>query len=165
MDNISLQSILSEKGSRSFSIKTIGIPGEEPELRQLFTLPNLTVEFARQPNSIKIGDILIVHRIGVAKVVYVAECQSAAREATAKEIIEQPFMDHWHWTMKLGNLAPIYGRHWAEYNVKPFTLVREYNRLYPHDKVRLGALQFGSGHLNISPEFGAFVLQKIIDIR
>jgi hypothetical protein len=165
MDNISLQSILLGSASRTFWIKTIGIPGEEPDLHQLFTLPNLTVEFARQPNSIEIGDILIIHRIGIGKVVYVAECKSPAREVTVQEIREHPFMEHWHWTMELRNLTPIYGRHWAENDVKPFTLVREYNELNPTDKQNLGSLKFGGGHQQISSKFGEFLLQKIMDIK
>jgi hypothetical protein len=165
MDNISLQSILSGSASRTFWIKTIGIPGEEPGPHELFTLANLTVEFANHPNSIEIGDILIVHRIKVSKVVYVAECQSAAREVTAQEIKEHPFKERWHWTMELRNLTPIYGRQWARCEVKPFTLVREYNRLNPTDKQNLGGLQFGRGHLQISSKFGEFLLKKIMEIK
>jgi hypothetical protein len=165
MDNIVLQAILSESGSHNFWIKSVGIPGQKPDLHAMFTLPNLTVEFARQPNSIEIGDILFIHRIGISKIIYVAKCHSAAREATAQEISQRPFMERWPWTMELHSLTPTYGRVWAQYNVKPFTLVRQYNQLFPGEKQKLGSLQYGSGELKISPKFGEFLLQKIMDIH
>jgi hypothetical protein len=165
MDNSTLQSVLSDSTRRNFWIKTIGLPGKEPDLHELYNQSSLTVEFSRQPFSIEIGDILIIHKIAISKVVYIAECQSAPREVTAEEIKQQSFKEHWNWTMGLRNLTPIYGMCWAKYNIKPFTLVKRYNELFPKDKQSLGSLQYGGGHLQISSKFGTFLLQKIMDLR
>jgi hypothetical protein len=164
MDNITLQSVLPGSQRRHFWIKTMGIPGKEPDLRELFVGPDLTVEFSSQPFSIEIGDILIVHKIVVSKVAYIAECRSAPREVTSEEIKRHSYKQRWNWTMDLRNLTPDYGRYWAKYNIRPFTLVKSYNELFPMDKQKLGSLQWGGGHQQISSKFGAFLLQKIIDI-
>jgi hypothetical protein len=164
MDNLSLQPILSQSATQNFWIKTIGVPGQAPDPHQLFTSEKLTVEFSSRPDSIEIGDILFVHRIVLAKVVYVAICQSAARQVTAQEIRLHPFKEHWCWTMELLNLTPMYGRVWAIHKIKPFTLVNRFNELFPEEEQNLGSLQYGSGHQRISSKFGAFLLQKIVDI-
>ena len=74
MDNDRLQLVLSGSKRRNFWIKTMGIPEKEPDLHELFNEPDLTDEFSNKPTSIEIGDILIVHKIVISKVAYIAEC-------------------------------------------------------------------------------------------
>jgi hypothetical protein len=162
MDNDSLKSIMLGGDLPTFWIKPVGIPDEEPNTKALYTQANLTVEFSRSPEDVEIGHILIVYRIGISKVIFVAECLSMPREVTSQEIERQPWKERWPWTIEVRNLTPTYGRNWANLNIKPFSLVKNFNKLYPEDPQNLGSLQFGNDKLKISPDFGAFVLRKIM---
>jgi hypothetical protein len=115
------------------------------------------------PASINVGDILFVHRIGVASLIFVAELASEARKATAEELAKDPRHKRWAWVVDTRNLTPMFGAHWREHRLKTFALSKEYNRLNPQDRVKVGRLQFGAP-VRISQGFAKFLLERIINL-
>lgn len=162
MDNETIMKVLIDNQKRTYWIKPIGIPGDEPDLRAVYTQPQQTVEFSSKPDSIRLGDILIVYRIGVSKVIFLGECITEARPVTPQEISRQPWKSRWPWTVELRNISPSYGKVWSRMNLKPFSLAEDYSLLNPEDKLNLGSLQFGSDKLAVSTGFGEYVLRKIM---
>ena len=70
----------------------------------------------------------------------------------------------WPWNIEVRNLTPNYGAQWAKHSLKPFVLAKDYSELNPHDKVRLGSLNFGSDKLRLSPGFGKFLVSRIMEL-
>ena len=109
----------------------------------------------------RVGDILIVHRIHVSKVIFVAEVLSLPQKSTAEEAKEESWRARWQWSVETKNLTQKYGAYWKRYSLKPFDLVKEYNKLNPQDRVPLGMLNHGSC-VRVSEGFARFVLNEII---
>jgi|LakMenEpi03Aug12_release.lakeMendotaPanAssembly.Ray.scaffolds.fasta_scaffold807383_2 hypothetical protein len=162
MDKLTLEPILLSRSNRQFWIKPIGDPGKAPDLLSVYKTDRIRVDFAKSPNGIEIGDILLVYKIGVSKFVYCAECLDEPREATSAEKVREPWRERWGWSITAHNLTPQYGAKWSQYNLKPFHLVEQFNKLHPDKRQTLGSLKFGSDKLKISSLFAQFVIQKII---
>lgn len=163
MDNESLNQILLNSGNRQFWIKQWGHPDlSSDEGQQSFDFPIITVGFARNPRKVNVGDILIVYRIKVSKIMFVAESVTSPKHATDEELRNNPLFKRWPWSMDVRNLTPTFGTRWNMYSLKPFALADEYSRLNPQDKVRLGSLNFGIGNLRISEGFGKFLIKEIL---
>jgi hypothetical protein len=165
MDSETLNELLLTVGNRQFWIKPVGIPDQEPDERRLYANETMRIEFAKNPTGIMPGDILIVYRIKVSKVLYVGEALSQPFKASDEQIRKEPWRVRWPWIIEARNLTPIYGAQWAKHSLKPFMLAKEYNALNPHDTVKLGGLNFGSGKLRISPGFGKSLVNRIMQLR
>lgn len=164
MDNDTLHTIVISANTRNFWIKPVGIPGEEPDLHAMYTQLTIPINFSKRPDTIEIGDILIVYRIMVSKVMFIGEWQSPEREVTDTELHQHPWKERWPWVADLQNLSPIYGGKWSRFNIKPFSIIKEYNKIYPGDRQNLGSIQFGSDKLRVSSKFGTFIIRRITDI-
>lgn len=166
MDNSILNNLLQDSSERQFWIKPWGHPERSPdEEEQVFDVPVITINFAKQPNGVQVGDILIVHRIKVSKLMFVAEITSSPHYATDAEIKKNPLLERWKWSVETRNLTPVYGSQWFEHSLKTFGLAKEYNKLNPQDQVKLGGIQFGSDKLKVSESFGEFVIKEIMQIK
>lgn len=162
MDNANLNDLLLNSGERQFWLKPWGNPDRSPEEEeQFFTSPNLTIGFSKQPNAVEVGDILVVHRIKISKVMLIAEVVSSVHHATDEEKKKNPLLERWAWSVDAKNLTPEYGAQWFEHSLKTFALADEYNKSNPNDKVKLGSIQFGNDKLRIPEEFGKFVIKEI----
>jgi hypothetical protein len=65
------------------------------------------------------------------------------------------------WVVDTRNLTPTFGSRWREHKLKTFALSKEYNRLNPQDRVKVGRLQFGAP-VRTSQGFAKFLLEQII---
>lgn len=162
MDNANLNDLLLNSGERQFWLKPWGNPDRLPEEEeQFFTSSKLTIGFSKQPNAVEIGDILVLHRIKVSKIMLIAEVVSSVHHATDEEKKKNPLLERWAWSVEAKNLTPEYGAQWFEHSLKTFALADEYNKSNSGDKVKLGSIQFGNDKLRIPEEFAKFVVKEI----
>jgi hypothetical protein len=125
----------------------------------------VTTEFAKQPTGVEIGDILFVHRIKAAKMIFVAEAITHFRILSPTELMREPNLKRWPWRIERKNLTPGLGRWWRECSLKTFTLAAQYNEMNPSDRVNLGTINRGNDKVRISEGFGTFLLDTIIAIN
>ena len=165
MDNEALNDLLNFT-ERQFWIKPWGHPDRSPdEEQQSFDDPSITIGFAKQPNGIRIGDILIVHRIKVSKLIFVAETVASPVRATEEQMKVNPLFRRWPWNIETRILTSTYGAQWSRYSLKTFALAEEYNDLNPQDQVNLGSLKWGADKLRISERFGKFLIKEIMRLE
>jgi hypothetical protein len=163
MDNANLNPLLINSGERQFWIKPWGHPDFSPdEGEQVFDDPAITVWFARAPRSVRVGDIIIVYRIKVKKIMFICEAVGSLYYASAEELQKYPHLTRWPWRIDTRNLTLTFGTQWAKYSLSPYTLADEYNQQHPQDKITLGGLKFGSDKLRISEGFGKFLIKEIL---
>jgi hypothetical protein len=161
LDETSLARALDGGAARQCWFKPVGDPEAPANEQETFAKELLSIEFAKEPVSVRVGDLLIVSRIGVSKIIYVARCRSAARPATEEEIQRERWRSRWRWTISAENLTPEYGRVWNRYSLKPFALAKEYSRAHPASPVSIEGARFGSDKILIRREFAEFVIGRI----
>ena len=160
MDDASIERVLSARDIHCW-LKPHGDSKSPPDMREQFTEQMYRIGFAKAPTGVEVGDVLIVYRVGISALQYVAECQAPWREAMDEEVRREPWRSRWRWLVEARNLTPEFGRRWARHLLKPFPLAREYNDLHPHDFQRLGALNYSSDKLRILHGFASFILKQI----
>jgi hypothetical protein len=164
MDNTSLNELITNTDQRQFWIKQKGHPDWPADYElQSTTDPFIPVDFSECPSSVKIGDILIIHRIKHAKIMFVAEVLSQPVKATREEIEIEEWRERWCWRLDTGNLTPDFGSQWREQSLKSFALMKEYNEANPRDIVNIGRLNFGA-HVRVSLDFAKSIFQRIMHI-
>jgi hypothetical protein len=165
MDNTSLSELLANTAGRQFWIKQWGDPERPADFElQSTSDPEIPIDFSQKPNSIKIGDVLIVHRIKLAKIMLVAEVLSEPYEATSEDFKKEYWRERWNWRVDTRNLTPDYGSQWNEHSLKTFALAKEYNEANPQDNVNIGRLNFGA-HVRISENFARFLINEIMQLE
>jgi hypothetical protein len=166
MDNISLDRLLQDRQDRTFWLKSIGPPRDDPrwndEESRTWRQDLVEIHFARRPGRIQRGDILIAYRVRIRKALYVAECLAAAQRATEEQIQRDSFRGRWPWFFPARNLTPEYGGRWNQFNIRPFRLAREYNVNHPDDPASLGAIMHGSGQAVIPRRFAEVLIRAIL---
>jgi len=166
MDNENLRKLLVNSDEKQFWIKPWGNPDRPPEEEERFyDALNLTVGFAKQPNAVQIGDILIVHRIVYAKVMLFAEVTSLPNQATDEEKKKDPLRERWTWGVEATNLTPTYGTHWFEHSIKTFALAKKFNEENPAEKFSLGSINFGNDKLKIPQRFAEVIINEIMNLK
>jgi hypothetical protein len=162
MDEDALNDLLNKSG-KQFWIKPWGHPDRAPdEEQQSFDSPSITIGFTEQPSGVNVGDILIIHRIKVSKLIFVAETVASPMESTEEQINANPDYGRWTWNIDTRILTPTYGAQWSRFSLKTFALAKEYNDLYPHNKVNLGRINFGGDKLRISEGYAKFLIKEIM---
>jgi hypothetical protein len=162
MDNDALNDVLNTSG-KQFWLKPWGHPERSPdEEQQSFDSHSITIGFTEQPSGVNVGDILIVHRIKVSKLIFVAETVASPVKSTEEQIKANPDYGRWLWNIDTRILTPTYGAQWDRFSLKTFSLAKEYSDLYPQDKVNLGRIQFGGDKLRISEGFAKFLIKEIM---
>ena len=165
MDNALLEQLLHDGRSRSFWFKPIGIPGTLPGERETFGEERVRIDFAKEPSAVEIDDVLFVYRIGVSKLLYIAECLTPPHEATPAEIEREEWRGRWRWYLGARNLTPEYGSVWSRHNLKPFRLADEYNANDPVLPQSLNGIKLGLGKLRVVRPFAQFVMDKVAGLE
>lgn len=125
MDNETLLELLSQSDKPHFWIKPLGDPDRPASEKERFTDGEIRLNFAKQPTGVEIGDILFVHRIKAAKMIFVAETITDFRKLNATELMREPNLERWPWIIEVKNLTPGLGRWWRECSLKTFTLAAQ----------------------------------------
>ncbi len=155
-----LTAVISD-AQREFWIVLWGDPDHSPsEDEQIFDASTYDQGFPVKPASIKVGDILFVHRIHISKIIYVGEVLSAPRKSSIAEAEEEEWRRKWNWSVSTRNLTPEYGKHWRERGEKTFDLLERYNQMNPNNRVSISRLKFGR-HVRIPRVFAHFLSEQI----
>lgn len=165
MDNSRLENMLHDGRSRTFWFKPVGIPGTVPTAGESFHQERLRIDFAKEPAGIETDDVLFVYRIGVSKLLYIAECLTAPQQATPAEIEREDWRARWRWYIEAQNLSPEYGAVWSRQNLKPFRMAAEYTAIDPGAPQSLNGLKYGSDKLRIVRPFAEFVVRQVIALQ
>lgn len=165
MDNASLSEALRDSDRTQFWLKPTGLPDKPPDTHAVFDQARVPVEFAKRPRAMGIGDVVILYRIGVSKLICVARCLTEAEYVTERELQREPWRERWPWSVEARNLTPRYGSVWNQFQLQPFVLVAEYNRIHPEARQTLGSLQRGQDKLLINRQFAEFLIQRVIDLE
>ncbi len=166
MDDAKLNELLLNSDEKQFWLKPWGNPARSPdEEEQFFTSTKLTIGFSKQPNAVEVGDVLVVHRIKVAKIMLVAEVVSSPHHATDEEKKKNPLLERWAWSVEAKNLTPTYGARWFEHSLKTFAMAKEFKKLNPQETFTLGSINFGNDKLRIPKSFGEFILKEIQSLK
>ncbi len=165
MDNDRLNQLLEDAANRRFWLKPIGL-GDRPivmngSVKENFGEAEVEILFTRKADEIRVGDVLIVYRVGVAAVMYVAE--RLPRSEWTTDQIEYPagVRDRYPESFKARNLTPTFGEHWQQFIIKPFTLA---NRITPQpgmEPVKLGTLNWSNDRARIPQWFAELLIRRI----
>src|ERR1700754_3734540 len=138
MDNENLSELIQNPGNRQFWIKPVGNPDLPVDEDKRYDSPTIRIDFANNPLAENPGEVLIVYRIKISKLLYVAEALSSSIKATDQEIKQEPWRIRWSWIIEAKNLTPEYGASWAKNSLKPFALAKEYDQKSPAEKAKIG---------------------------
>jgi hypothetical protein len=165
MDNARLDQLLRVAGSRQFWLKPVGIV-ERPivingRVREGFGEAELEILFAKPTDDVQLGDILIVYRVEVSAVMYVAERLPEHEWTTPEDVYLEGVRERWAYWFKARNLTPEFGENWRRFMIKPFTLAQRLNPGHPNDPAQIGIIQYGNDRARIPQWFAEEIIQQI----
>jgi hypothetical protein len=155
----------------TYYIKVSGVT-EKPILpadRSPFDEPHTTLDFAKQPNNIRLGDCLLEVAVGGKCFLPYYACASPAFERTEREQEENEDFRRWPYYVFANNLALNYGATWFQAPIYYDSVIEAFKRAHPGISVTqagkdhfVPAMQRGHSYIPVTREFGEFVC-KIID--
>lgn len=114
------------------------------------------MHFARRPNPVRIGDILICYGVGTTKLLGYFE------------VVSDPYVwdstSRWSWELEAKNFCPEYSKSWVTFDNTTSSIVASYDHVHPVTNVggkTLGALQYGWDRIQLSNEFAKHVIELI----
>lgn len=164
VDNLKLKNNpLEISGKSTFWLKPIGATKNFISLNEKFSDPYHDLYFARNPKSVKIGDILIAYAVGYKKVLSIFRVSSSVKYSTNPK-------DRWHYFVSGENLTRYYGNEWNKHIVhisdeKHYFIIQTKMNATPSGKNTYGTLQRGGDKLKITNEFGNYLTNKIVEIN
>lgn len=147
-------------------LKPIGATGYPVTSDRLFDDAVYPLHFAKEPKSVKIGDIVICYGVGAGKLLSVYRVFSPVRRATPDQVESEEWMKRWSWIKDGQNLTPNYGRNWYSNDLLLKELRVDFLNSFPVKNITLtsqslGALHHGSDKFRLSREFGEYLLNAI----
>jgi HKD family nuclease len=147
----------------NYWLKPIGSASNFISLNNKFSNLNEQLHFALFPKSIKIGDLLITYAVGYKKVLSVYRVSSSVFNTGIVG-------DRWPHYVFGENLTRFYGNEWNNYNIhitdeKDYFIKTTKLNATPSGKNSYGSLQQGSDKLQITKEFGNYLVNKIVEIN
>ena len=107
MDDELLNKVMLDVNNRQFWIVLWGYPERSPdEDKQVFDGPVYDEGLPKNVRDMHIGGILFVHRIKVAKLIYVSEVIDPPRKSTAHESQKEEWRKRWTWSVRAKNSLP-----------------------------------------------------------
>lgn len=164
VDNLKLKNNPLEISDKStFWLKPIGSSDEYINPKEKFSKPSYDLYFAKYPRSVRIGDILIAYAVGSKKILSIFKVASSVQPTSNSK-------DRWHYFLKGENLSRFYGNEWNKYNIH---ISAERNLFIDNTKLNAtpsglnsyGHLQQGGDKLQITNEFGHYLVGKIVEIN
>ena len=118
-----------------------------------------------RPNGIKEGHIVIAYSINTMQLISVFVASNDRGQLVEFPV---PGDEQWPYYIWCDNETPQYGANWPKMELTLHSLREEFLRQYSQSTVlpsgnKLKALQWGSDHVRTTPEFGEFVVEKMID--
>ncbi|PSW11453.1 hypothetical protein C9J01_15980 [Photobacterium rosenbergii] len=159
----------SDKESLYF-LKPIGT-SEEPVLledRQDFSDLHQNLHFSKKkPKGVTKGDIVITTGVGSGSLLSYFKVTGSLFHVTEEEIKLESWKERWPWYMEGQNRSCDFGSSWWKHDIKRNEVLEEFRQLYPttavttSGKFSLGTLNFGNDKVQITKEFGEFLISKI----
>ena len=144
MDGQSLDQLLNDGRNRQFWLKPVGPPKDHPDWNvpehRTWTESEIEECFAKNPAKVAIGAIVIAYRIRISKLIYVAERLPLVEWSTQPENRSDYWRRRYPFWFKERNLTPEYGKVWDRFDLQPFPLAKEYNRLCPDDPAQINGI-------------------------
>jgi len=165
VDNDRLDQLLQQATSRQFWLKPVGL-GDRPIIidgieKETFPEAEVEIRFTHNAAEVRDGDVLLVYRVGVAALMYIAERLPQQQWATPEHECRAGVRERYPEWFKARNLTPTFGTHWQRFPIKPFTLAIELNTEHPTDEARLGRLQYSSDRAPIPQWFAEEIIQRV----
>lgn len=118
-----------------------------------------------RPNGIKEGHIVIAYSINTMQLISVFVASNDRGQLVEFPV---PGDEQWPYYIWCDNETPQYGANWPKMELTLHSLREDFLRQYPQSTVlpsgnKLKALQWGSDHVRATPEFGEFVVGKMIE--
>ncbi|GGF88905.1 phospholipase D family protein [Paenibacillus aceti] len=114
------------------------------------------MHFARRPNPVRIGDILICYGVGTTKLLGYFE------------VVSDPYIwdstSRWSWELEAKNLCPEYSESWVTFDNTISSVVASYDHVNPVTNVggsTLRALQRGSDRIQLTDAFAKHAIELI----
>lgn len=123
--------------------------------------------FQKGPKSVKQGDIVITTGIGCGALLSYFKVTGSLLRVSDEDVTNEPWKGRWPWYVEGRNQSPNFGGAWWKYNIKRSDAVEEFLQCYPQipvtnsGKFSLGALNYGKDRVQITKEFGEFLISKI----
>ena len=119
----------------------------------------LIQNFAREPKSTSVGDILISYSV------------SNGRLVGYYEVLTEPFKDgeatRWEWCVETKCLSENYTTNWGRKDLYLTSVTNQFLRDNPNELLTnnggatLGALQFGADRIRLTDDFAKFLIDRI----
>ncbi|HBK5926013.1 TPA: phospholipase D family protein [Vibrio alginolyticus] len=121
----------------------------------------------KKPKGVTKGDIVITTGVGCGSLLSYFKVTGSLFHVTDQEIKQEAWKERWPWYMEGQNHSCNFGGSWWEYDIKRNAALEEFRQLYPTIPVTksgnftLGTLNFGNDKVQITKEFGEFLIGKI----
>lgn len=152
----------------SVFFKPIGSSDEPVDDDWVFNAGYDQLDFSRKrPNSVHPGDIVVAYASGTGRLLSVFEVSSTPKLSTDTEIEQHSWKTRWPWYVKAKNLTPRFGTTWNQHHITTTMLKDQYLLEHPEGAISaaggttLGAFSFGADRLQLSAEFGRYVIQQL----
>ncbi len=138
------------------------------EERQDFSDLHQNLHFSKKkPKGVSKGDVIITAGVGSGSLLSYFKVTGSLFHVTDEEIKQEAWKERWPWYMEGQNRSCNFGGSWWEHDIKRNTALEEFRQLYPETPVTksgnftLGTLNFGNDKVQITKEFGDFLISKI----
>lgn len=154
---------LKVKSKINYWLKPIGVTGDAIPFDRVFDEIDSDLHFSKlKPVGVKVDDILIAYAVGHKNILSIYRVKSEVRTTGNKN-------DRWPYYVVGENLTPYYGQEWSMYgigisNEKNEVLSKALFNITPSGKNSYGSLMRGADKLKITPEFGKYLIDKIVRI-
>jgi hypothetical protein len=161
MDAETLRPIIAQAPTRTFWLKRVGDPKAPLEQQTKYRLNRVKLDFSKKPATLHVGAIVISYSLGEPRVLYVAECYTPVRQASAAERAQAHWPTNGRWTMWGVNLTPQYGSCWNAHDLYLGQMYAAFQIAQPEDLELLDVTGQGPAEQRISPAFGSYVMRQI----
>jgi HKD family nuclease len=126
------------------------------------------IHFSKQPKGVKKGDIVITTAVGATSILCYFKVTGGLQQVTTEDIIKDKWKGRWPWYMEGRNQSPEFGKQWWYYNIRRDDALEEFKKAFPNTPVTfsggfsLGTINFGNDKVQITKEFGEFLISKIM---
>lgn len=163
-----LKPVVSANGkSVTYWIKPLGTSEEPVSENTSFGQAEFDITFARYPQSVMAGDVLITYAVKTQRMLSV---YTATEEKDSVKYFKRERDKQWPWYVKCINNTPLFGANWPNINLTLRELRESYLREFPDGLVskksqNLDALKHGHDHLRLDARFAQYVIKKMMEIN
>lgn len=153
-----------------YFLKPVGVT-EFPILledKREFTDLHENLHFSKKkPKGVRKGDVLITVAVTAGSLLSYYKVTGGLQEVTQAEISKEHWKKRWPWYMEGRNLSIKFGGEWWIHNIQRKDALNEFLENHPGVPVtyaggfNLGTLNYGNDKVQITKEFGDFLISKI----